>query len=104
MKWHKFHQGCPILTIDYRSSMLWRPSLPNRKYGFTWTTMCQKRNGAVALMMEMLGSVVGTCIVLLGISATDIFADTYFDPAKWVRGLGYMAEHVSNGELLTVAI
>jgi hypothetical protein len=40
----------------------------------------------------------------IGISATDIFADTYFDPAKWVRGLGYMAEHVSNGELLTVAI
>jgi len=22
-------------------------------------------------------------------------ADTYFDPAKWVRGLGYMAQHVS---------
>jgi hypothetical protein len=55
-------------------------------------------------MTEMLGSVVGTCIVILGMSATDIFADTYFDPAKWVRGLGYMAEHVSNGELLTVAI
>jgi hypothetical protein len=57
--------------------------------------MCQKRNGAAALMMVMPGSVVGICLVISEDSATDTSADTYFDPAKWVRGLGYMAEHVS---------
>lgn len=28
-------------------------------------------------------------------SQVDISADKYFDPAKWMRGLGYMAQHVS---------
>ena len=25
--------------------------------------------------------------------------DKYFDPAKWVRGLGYMAKHVSSDHI-----
>jgi hypothetical protein len=58
--------------------------------------MFRKRNGAVVLMMGMLGSAVSAFArePWEG-SKTEIPADTYFDPAKWVRGLGYMAEHVS---------
>ena len=32
-------------------------------------------------------------------SDIDVSPDTYFDPAKWVRGLGYMAEHVSANQI-----
>jgi hypothetical protein len=28
-------------------------------------------------------------------SDINVSADTDFDPAKWIRGLGYMAKHVS---------
>lgn len=66
--------------------------------------MCRKRNGAAAQTMGTLGSVVSTCSVISGEAVRiDVSSDTYFDPAKWIRGLGYMAEHVSIRENLFIA-
>lgn len=49
----------------------------------------------------MHGSAVGRLPTTSGsFSDIDVSADTDFDPAKWIRGLGYMAEHVSADQVL----
>jgi hypothetical protein len=49
----------------------------------------------------MHGSAVGRLRTAFGSHPDiDISTDTDFDPAKWIRGLGYMAEHVSADHVL----
>jgi hypothetical protein len=51
--------------------------------------------------MEMHGSAVGRLPTVSGsFSDIDASADKDFDPAKWIRGLGYMAKHVSADHVL----